>query len=60
MNSSSADSDEEVVVVGKKRKSNPLKWKRNVRKMEKLKGNEHTDCKGCLVPAKTTTGPPCG
>lgn len=39
---------------GKKRKSNPQAWKRNVSKQARLHGKEHVDYKGKLVAAKTT------
>lgn len=59
MNSDDSVESDEEVVEGKKRKSTPSKWKRNVNKMEKLKGTEYIDYKGRPVPAKTT-GPNCG
>lgn len=43
---------------GKKRKRSPSKWKRNVKKIAKLKGEEHKDYKDRIIPA-LTTGPSC-
>ncbi|KAL9964168.1 hypothetical protein ACROYT_G027760 [Oculina patagonica] len=44
---------------GKKRKADPSRWKRNVRKAARNSGQEYTDCQGRPVPARKT-GPDCG
>ena len=38
--------------TSRKRKSEPLKWKKNVRKRLRLSGDEHTSCKGTLNAAR--------
>lgn len=58
-----SDSDDPVInnseERGKKRKSTPSAWKRNVQKTARCKGEEYITSKGNLVPAKTP-GLPCG
>lgn len=43
----------------KRRKSNPAKWKRNVNKACRLKGEEYVTVKGKTIPGKPMRPPPC-
>lgn len=56
--SSESEGTDNIEERGKKRKSTPSSWKRNIRKTARCKGEEYLTSKGNLIPARTT-GPPC-
>lgn len=50
--------DENVTIKGKKRVANPVLWKRNIAKMMRVEGKDHTSLKKKVVQLRKT-GPPC-
>lgn len=51
--------DENNETRGKKRKSDPSKYERNIKKKARVEGKSYTSSKGKNVPAKQIGGPPC-
>ena len=51
--------EHETMVLPRKRKSNPMLWERNVRKLKRLKGDECINCTGRTIQSKRVQPSPC-
>ena len=56
---SAAVAEHETMVLPRKRKSNPMLWERNVRKLKRLKGDEYINCTGRTIQSKRVHSSPC-
>ena len=51
--------EHKTMVLPRKRKSNPILWERNVRKLKRLNGNEYINCTGRTIQSIRVQSSPC-